>query len=181
MEQVARPLRVCLTGSESTGKSELAKELARHFSVPHVPEYSREYATSVNRELSYMDVIPIARGQMELEERIVADARDLVILDTDLLSTVVYSRHHFGACPAIVEGVARTRLADLYLLLNIDVPWIPDPVRDCGDTRESLHQEFRRALKEFNAPFKLISGAWDERFRRSVDEIEALRRLCGSG
>src|SRR5713226_7022355 len=175
MEEVARPLRVCLTGAESTGKSELAKELARHFSAPHVPEYSREYATSVNWELSYIDVIPIARGQIDLEERILADARDLVILDTDLLSTVVYSRHHFGACPAVVERALRARLADLYLLLDIDVPWVSDPVRDCGDMRESLHQEFRRVLEEFNAPFKLISGAWDERFRRSVDEIEALR------
>jgi len=175
MEEVAHPLRVCLTGAESTGKSELAKELARHFSALHVPEYSREYATKVNRELSYMDVMPIARGQVDLEEEIVANARDLVILDTDLLSTVVYSRHHFGACPAIVEGEARTRLADLYLLLDIDVPWIPDPVRDSGDSRESLHEEFCRALQEFKAPFKLISGAWDERFRRSVDEIEAVR------
>jgi NadR type nicotinamide-nucleotide adenylyltransferase len=175
MEEIARPLRVCLTGAESTGKSELARELARHFSAPHVPEYAREYAAMVARELSYMDVMPIARGQMDLEERIVADARDLLILDTDLLSTVVYSRHHFGACPAIVEEAARSRLADLYLLLDIDVPWIPDPVRDCGDTRGTLHADFCRALEEFKAPFKLISGAWDERFRRSVDEIEAAR------
>ena len=97
MEEIARPFRVCLTGAESTGKSELAKELARQFAAPWVPEYAREYAERANRELSYMDVMPIARGQMELEERVSAGARDLLILDTDLLSTVVYSRHHFGA------------------------------------------------------------------------------------
>src|SRR5207245_8375018 len=118
MEHVVRPFRVCLSGAESTGKTELAKELAKHFDAPWVPEYSRQYAERVNRELSYMDVTPIAHGQMELEERVAAEARHLLILDTDLLSTVVYSRHHFGACPAIVEGLARQRLAGLYLLLD---------------------------------------------------------------
>ena len=33
MEKVARPFRVCLTGAESTGKSDLAKKLAAHFSA----------------------------------------------------------------------------------------------------------------------------------------------------
>jgi NadR type nicotinamide-nucleotide adenylyltransferase len=175
MEKIARPLRICLTGAESTGKTELAKELAGHFSAPWVPEYSREYATMVNRELSYIDVTPIARGQVQLEDRIVATARDLVILDTDLLSTVVYSRHHFGACPEVVEWMARNRLADLYLLLDIDVPWLPDPVRDSGERRDILHDDFMRALVELQARYQMISGAWDDRFKRSVEAIEAAR------
>lgn len=173
MEEVARPFRVCLIGAESTGKTELAKELARHFDAPWVPEYSREYAERVNRELSYMDVMPIARGQLELEERIAADARDLLILDTDLLSTVVYSRHHFGACPAMIEALARQRLADLYLLLDIDVPWVADPVRDSGHT---LHEQFCEALEEFKAVTRTISGGWDQRYERAVGVIEAARQ-----
>jgi len=173
MEEVARPFRVCLIGAESTGKTELAKELAKHFDAPWVAEYSREYAERVGRELSYMDVMPIARGQIELEERIAADARDLLILDTDLLSTVVYSRHHFGSCPAIVEGLARQRLADLYLLLDVDVPWIADPVRDSGPTRDALHDEFCRAVEEFKATYRTIRGRWGVRFERAVEVIES--------
>ena len=173
MEKVTRPFRVCLTGAESTGKTELAKELARHFGAPCVPEYSREYAERAARELSYMDVYPIARGQMELEERLSAGARDVVILDTDLLSTVVYSRHHFGACPIMVESLARTRLADLYLLLDIDVPWIADPVRDSGTMRDALHELFCDVLDEFGAPVRSIAGAWDERLRQAIDAIDA--------
>jgi HTH-type transcriptional regulator, transcriptional repressor of NAD biosynthesis genes len=171
MEEVARPFRVCLIGAESTGKTELAKELARYFVAPWVPEYSREYAERAGRELSYMDVMPIARGQLELEEQIAADARDLLILDTDLLSTVVYSRHHFGACPAIVEGLARQRLADLYLLLHVDVPWVADPVRDSG---HALHEQFCQVLGEFKAPHRTISGGWDQRFERAVEAIKTV-------
>jgi NadR type nicotinamide-nucleotide adenylyltransferase len=175
MEKIAGPLRVCLIGAESTGKTELAQELARHFSVPWVPEYSRKYATTVNRELSYMDVSPIAQGQIDLEEA--ADATDLLILDTDLLSTVAYSRHHFGACPSWIEGGARNRRADLYLLLDIDVPWVSDPVRDSRDTRVELQQEFQRVLEQFGADVVLISGAWEERFHRAVEAIAAARKL----
>ena len=173
MEKVARPLRICLTGAESTGKSELAKELGVHFSAIVVPEYSREYALARGGELSYTDVGPIARGQVELEDR--SAASGLVILDTDVLSTVVYSRHHFGACPEWVELLARLRLADRYLLLDIDVPWVRDPVRDSGDTRDSLQDDFHRALKEFGAKYTVISGQWDERWRRAVEAIEAAR------
>ena len=176
MEKIARPFRVCLTGAESTGKSELAKVLARHFSAALVPEYSREYALLRQNELSYSDVGPIAHGQMEREDRVLASGPDLVILDTDLLSTVVYSRHHFGAVPRWLEETARKRLADFYVLLDIDVPWIWDPVRDSGQTREALHEDFRRALEEFGKPYTLISGKWDERLRRSVEAIEAARR-----
>ena len=172
MEEVARPFRVCLIGAESTGKTELAKELAKHFDAPWVPEYSRQYAERVNRELSYMDVTPIAHGQMELEERVAAEARHLLILDTDLLSTVVYSRHHFGACPAIVEGLARQRLAGLYLLLDVDVPWVDDPVRGSG---HALHEQFCRVLAEFKAPHRTIYGGWDKRFERAVEAIEVAR------
>jgi NadR type nicotinamide-nucleotide adenylyltransferase len=175
MEKIARPFRVCLTGAESTGKSELATELARHFSAPLVPEYSRRYALARAVELTYSDVGPIARGQVEAEDHLGAKATDLLILDTDLVSTVVYSRHHFGACPEWVEALAKSRLADLYLLMDIDVPWVWDPVRDSRDTRHMLHDDFRSALEEYGATWTMISGNWEERLRRAIDAIDAGR------
>ena len=174
MEKVARPFRVCLTGAESTGKTELARLLAARFGAPWVPEFSRQYAEHVARELSYMDVMPIANGQMELEGRIAVSAGDLLILDTDLVSTVVYARHHFGACPAMIEALARQRLADVYFLLDIDVPWVHDPVRDSGPTRDSLHERFCDALEEFGANVREISGLWDERLRKAVREVHSV-------
>ena len=170
MEKIARPFRVCLTGAESTGKTELAKALAHHFSALLVPEYSREYSLARQNVLSYSDVGPIAHGQMSREDEAKGD---FLILDTDLLSTVVYSRHHFGAVPQWVQTKARERLADLYLLLDIDVPWVWDPVRDSGETRKELHDDFRSALEEFGARYEMVSGTWEERLRRSIEVIEA--------
>jgi NadR type nicotinamide-nucleotide adenylyltransferase len=173
MAEVARPFRVCLTGAESTGKSELTKQLARHFSAPFVSEYSREYALEREAGLTYSDVAAIARGQIEREDRALAGAKGLVLLDTDIVSTVVYSRHHFGAVPKWVEEEAKKRLADLYLLLAVDVPWIWDPVRDSGATRDALHDDFRRALDGLGAEYAMISGKWDERLRQAIAAIEA--------
>ena len=173
MEKVARPLRICLTGAESTGKTELAKALSKHFSAPMVPEFSRQYAERAARELSFMDVMPIAKGQMEAEERVSADSQ-LVILDTDVVSTVCYSRHHFGASPVILDAIAKKRLADLYLLLDIDVPWVADPVRDSGDTRGALHERFCDVLDEFGANVRTIRGNWEERLRQAILEVGKL-------
>jgi HTH-type transcriptional repressor of NAD biosynthesis genes len=176
MEEIARPYRICLIGSESTGKTDLAEELARHFSAPSVGEFARDYALRVNRDLSYVDVAPIARGQIALEDRLAAADGNLLILDTDLISTVVYSRYYYGGCPEWIEQAARDRRADLYLFLDVDVPWIADPVRDSAERREALHDHFRRALGEFGAEFVVISGPWEERWKRAVEAITA--KLC---
>jgi NadR type nicotinamide-nucleotide adenylyltransferase len=170
--------RVCLIGAECTGKTRLAEDLARHFGTVWVPEYAREYAVHVARPLTYMDVTPIAEGQIALFELPTSDLRpptSLIILDTDLISTVVYSRHHYGHCPEWIEREARKRRADLYLWLDIDVPWVADPARDSGERRDQLHDEFREALEEFEAKFVEISGSWDERFARAVQAMEATR------
>ena len=167
--------RICLTGAECTGKSRLAEELARHFGTVWVPEFAREYAERVARPLTYLDVAAIAEGQMRLEVGLVAG---LAILDTDLISTVVYSRHHYGACPEWIVAEARKRRADLYLLLDIDVLWIADGARDSGARRGELHEEFRRALQEFGAKFVLISGTWEERRQRAIDAVRGVGRAA---
>ena len=157
--------RLCLIGPECTGKTELAKRLSRELGIPWVPEYAREYAEACNNQLTAADVERIARGQMANEDAITAD---VVILDTDLLSTVVYARHYYGACPPWIEAEARRRLASLYLLMATDVPWLPDPARDAGgEVREHLFAAFRAALDEFGTRWEVVGGGWEERAKRA--------------
>jgi nicotinamide riboside kinase len=161
--------RICLTGAECTGKSTLAPMLAAHYGGVVVPEYSRVYAERVGRELRYEDVEPIARGTLSSGDMAAA----LQIFDTDLVSTVVYARHHYGDCPAWIVEEARNRKAGLYLLLDIDVPWIADGVRDSGATRARLHNEFAATLRDLGAKVVTISGEWEERLRQAVAAIDA--------
>jgi NadR type nicotinamide-nucleotide adenylyltransferase len=159
--------RICLTGPESTGKTELATALARELGTVWVPEYAREYAEKHGPDLTAADVEPIARGQIAGEERLAPLASRLLILDTDLLSTVVYARYYYGSCPAWIESEARARLADVYVLLDTDLPWKPDEARSGGgDAREDLFDAFRAALDEFGTRWEIVSGGWEERVGR---------------
>lgn len=170
--------RVVVTGSESTGKSTLATQVAAHFGVPCVPEYVREFAAAKGAPLVYEDHAALARGQMALEDAAVARARAeghaLLVHDTDLLSTVVYHWHYHGRCERYLEEAAQARVPTLYLLLDIDVPWVPDGIRDRGDRRSDVQMLFRNTLERFGAPYLPVSGSWPERFDTAVRAIESL-------
>jgi nicotinamide riboside kinase len=186
--------RICLIGPECTGKTTLAERLSVRFDAPWVPEFAREYAQRVVRPLTVDDVESIARGQMALEDALSeggggrgsgvggqlpdSDNRQpttgsrLIILDTDLISTVVYSRHYYGQCPDWIEREAGVRKADLYLLADIDVPWTADDVRDSEATRAALHVEFAMALISYEADFVTLRRDWEARFATAAAAIE---------
>lgn len=168
-------LRVTLTGSESTGKTQLAERLAQLYRTAWSREFSREYAAHKGAPLDASDVEPIARGQMRLEDEAIQRADEIVLFDTDLLSTVVYAEHYYGSCAEWVMRAVRERLADLYLLCDIDVAWIPDPQRDRPHAREEIHRAFEETLGRFGARYTLLQGTWEEREARAVDAIDALR------
>lgn len=173
---------VVVTGSESTGKTTLAGDLARHFGTSWVPEFARAYAdarAARGHALDAGDVEPIARGHIESANDAVAHARGLLVLDTDLVSTVVYARHYYGECPAWIEQSALVRRGDLYLLCDIDVPWLPDPRRDRPHLREHLHAEFVTTLDSLGARHVTVRGAWDARFALSLAAVGKVWRLPG--
>lgn len=167
-----RLTRIVVTGSECTGKTTLARDLAAHFGGLWIAEQSRAYAERVRRELTAEDVGPIASEQIAAEDAALTEAvRSNVhwlFLDTDLLSTVVYARHYYGACPAWVEAEARARLGDMYLLADIDVPWTADSVRDRPHSREEIHLAFQSVLAEFNAPRCQVRGLGRHRLEAAL-------------
>jgi len=174
--------RVVLIGPESTGKTSLAEELAVHYGVPWAPEYAREYVQRHGASLSFADVDPIGRGQEAGEDaaiaRAIAQGAALVVLDTDLVSTMVYARHYYGRCPRWIEEEARRRRGSLYLLQEVDVAWIADGhQREQPGRRRELLARFRAALKAIGARVAEIRGPWEERRRRA---IEATDRLLGA-
>ena len=154
----------------------LAQRLAEHFGARWLPEHAREYAEKRDNKLTADDIEAIARGHMATEDR-GPRTEDIVILDTDLISTVVYARHYYGRVPEWIVEEARHRRAGLYLLMDTDVPWIADSARDTGGAgREDLFDAFRRTLDEFECEWVIISGDWEDRFRSAVAAITGNRQ-----
>jgi len=177
-----RPARVVLIGPECTGKTWLAGELAALYGVPWSREYAREYVDRHGAELTYADVEPIGRGQSQGEDaaqaRAVAEAAPLVVLDTDLVSTAVYSRHYYGDCPAWIEEKAARRQGELYLLHHVDVPWVEDGrQREQPERRPELFERFRATLEAAGARVVPIRGPWEERLRRGVQAVDGLLQV----
>lgn len=169
-----RVRKVTVTGSESTGKTWLARRLAARFKTLWAPEFSREYAVQKAAPLDATDVEPIARGQIRIEDDVLRHARGLAILDTDLVSTVVYAEHYYGTCPPWVEQAARARLADLYLLCDVDVPWLADSVRDRPHARAEMHAAFIAQLDRYRARYTLVHGPWGAREAAAVVAVEEM-------
>ena len=166
---------VVVTGSECTGKSTLAGELAAHFGTVASPEFVREYLDRKGRVLDASDVEPIARGQLRAEDEAMPRASRLLVKDTDLVSTVVYATHYYGSCPRWIERAARDRLGDLYLLLHPDVPWVADGLqRDRLHAREHVHGLFDAVLSDWGAQVVHVTGEWDTRRLTAFEAVERL-------
>jgi NadR type nicotinamide-nucleotide adenylyltransferase len=168
-------MRVVVTGSECTGKTTLAEALAEHCQTICIPEYARQFVRGKLAAPEYANVEAIARGQIALEDEAALGGRDLLIQDTDLLSTVVYSRHYYGDCPHWIEDELDRRRPDLYLLAGIDVPWKADgDQRDRGHRREEMQALFRGALEQCGARVVEVRGPHANRLKLALEAIERL-------
>ena len=174
-ERGVTPKKVVLTGSECTGKTTLARALAARHDTAWSPEFAREFLERKASPLTAEDVEPIARGQRAMEDAAQGLARRVVILDTDLVSTVLYARHYYGACPSWIEQEARSRRGDLYLLNLPDVAWVADGLqRDRGAARETMPALFVRTLREFALSAVEVAGPWPERWQTATAAVDAL-------
>ena len=173
----ARPYylkRICLFGPESTGKSTLTKELAKHYGTCHVAEYARTLLVALNNEFTEDDFHTIARGHLASEDALALQAERLLFVDTDLLTTTLWSDVFYGRCHDWITDAARARQYSLYLVTDVDVPWVADPQRFLPKERQSFLQKCTDLLKKLSRPYVLLSGSWEERLNRACQEIDKL-------
>jgi len=112
---------------------------------------------------------------MRMENQLAKKATDILICDTDLLETKVYSEAYYvGHCDPILEKYALENTYDLYLLTNIDIPWEKDDLRDKPDERERMFGYFKDTLEKYNRNFITLSGDKKTRLKIAVQHIDKL-------
>ena len=180
-QEDAGVIKVVLFGPESTGKTTLSEQLARYYNTVWVPEYAREYLQNKwndeRKTCEPHDLLPIAEGQMYLENSLAEKATKVLICDTDLLETKVYSEAYYvGHCDPTLEKYALQNNYDLYLLTNIDVPWVGDDLRDKPNERERMFTYFKETLEKHNRNFTTLTGDKKTRLNTAVEHIDKLLR-----
>ena len=166
--------RVCVFGPESTGKSTLAKNLSAHFKTTCVPEYARTYLEQLGNELEQTKLLDIARGQIASIEALSPDAQKVLISDTDALLTTVWSEFLYQDCNPEIQHLAKQHSHHLYLLTDIDVPWVADPIRYLPEDRANFLELCENTLAKNGMNYVKLSGSWEERFETAVGAIETL-------
>ena len=161
---------VFVTGSESTGKTVLAKSLAQHYQKNWIPEYARSYVENLERPYNFQDVEEIASRQIQDFK----DARnkDLVFADTGLIITKIWFEKKFGKLPSWFSDVYEDIAQGYYLLCESDLPWISDPVRENPDIREELNYLYEIEINKLKYPFVRISGLEEARLLMAVKQVD---------
>jgi NadR type nicotinamide-nucleotide adenylyltransferase len=178
-QQPINLVKVVLFGPESTGKTTMSELLAKHYNTVWVAEYAREYLqgkwNNERKTCEDKDLIPIAQGQIELENKLSLKADKVLICDTDLLETKVYSEEYYGGfVHPELDKFALKNTYDLYLLTNIDTPWEADDLRDRPGQREEMYAAFENALKKYNRPYIKLDGSIKNRMDVAVKAIDQL-------
>jgi len=171
-------LRVALTGPESTGKTTLATQLAAHYDTAFAPEFAREYLAGTGPRYSLEDLEEIARGQLRAAAAADTRACGVVFYDTDLLVIKIWAEHSFGVCPQWIVDQIDQQPYDLVLLMGIDVPWQPDPLREHPHLRQELYGRYQRELRKRMFNFAEISGSAAQRFSRACFLTDELLRAA---
>lgn len=172
-------VKIVLFGPESTGKTTLSKQLAHHYNTVWAPEFAREYLQKKwNNERKTCvadDLIPIAIGQMKLENKLAKKADKVLICDTDLLETKVYSQEFYGGfVDKKLDEAAEKNQYNLYLLTYIDTPWEEDDLRDRPEERLEMFNAFEQALKDHNRPYILLKGDKETRLKKATQAIDKI-------
>jgi nicotinamide riboside kinase len=190
--------KIVVVGPESTGKSTLCEQLARHYNVPWCPEFAREYLLTHGTEYDFNDLLNIAKGQLAMEDEFVSSMANNpwsknrltntgnnspftiryspLFIDTDMYVMKVWCEFVFDNCHSwILEQIAE-RKYDLYLLCRPDLPWIKDELREYPDlqTRERLYRIYKDLMINQEVPWVEISGSYEERLQSAIFAVNHL-------
>jgi NadR type nicotinamide-nucleotide adenylyltransferase len=175
--QMNKVLKIAMLGPESTGKTELCKQLASHFNTVWVPEYAREYLSAKQNQYTYDDVLYCLNQQLLLEEQMQKQANKILFCDTELINFKVWFKDIFNKAPVELEDKIKTHTYDLTILTYYDIPFEPDIVRVMEHRREYFFIWYQRELKDYGFNYSIIKGLGKERVSNAISSVNMFLQL----
>lgn len=161
-------MRIVVTGPESSGKTQLATYLSEAMGIPLIPEYAREYIGQLSTPYVQDDLDAIALRQKEEKE---ATEGKTVILDTDLLTTIIWYKEKYHKVPKWMKAEWVDQKDTIYLICKPDIPWEADPQREHPKGRVRLYERYFHYLMSYEKEFYIIKG---QDFNNRCDEAMKL-------
>lgn len=178
MEKISSaPTHIVVTGGESSGKSTLAQKLGDHFGAPVLPEYLRAFVELTGGIPKESDLPLIVSGHLSQVSASAPIKTPLLVLDTDLVSTMAYQQYYFDNCPTWMAELARREMAPLYILCDVHIPYeAEEGMRDSEEARLAIHDLISQTLDQWQANRVTVSGSVTDRVAKSIEAIDALLR-----
>lgn len=167
------PIRIVITGPESSGKSSLIEKLALHYKTMWVTEYAREYIDKLDREYSYNDILHIAKGQISRENEMAKNTGEFLFCDTGLVVPKIWCDVKYGKCHQWIEDTIEIHKYNLYLLCKPDIPWQTDPQRENPNDRKALFDLYLNELTKRNLPYFIVKGIGEKRLLNAIHCIDS--------
>jgi len=186
--------KIVIIGPESTGKSTLCEQLAKHYNTSWCPEYARQFLLEHGTHYSYDDLLTIAKGQLELEEKCIQSLgktsgpevhsrspmvnSELLFIDTNMYVMKVWCEFVFGKCHQFILDQIKKRTYHFYLLCNVDLPWTYDELREYPDIerRKKLYRMYEDLMENQGVSWIKISGNSEQRLEKAIKAVDGLIR-----
>ena len=169
---------IIFTGPECSGKTTLAREVAKKYNEPWVPEFARTYLEHINRDYVETDILEIAKGQLHSKKQIATSAKKFLFQDTSWLVLKVWSEHKYGHCDPWIDSLLINDNEAFYFLCKPDLPWTEESLRESQHERWILYERYFYWLSTWSKPFQELKGPLEDRL---IVVDAALKKLLPEG
>jgi len=163
--------KICIVGSESTGKSVLTERLAGYYHTVFVPEMARDIVNTT-ANCTADDLYTIAGAHAKAIIKKIPVANKLLFVDTDITITRSYADFLFGTTIITEDWINQANYFDLYLFLETDCMYVQDGTRLDVQDREKLNVFHKKEFIKQGISYHTIYGDWEERFNAAIKIID---------
>ena len=169
--------KVALIGTESCGKTTLAKKLAKFYNTKYFHEVGRDFCARYSNQLTKEMFDFIAMEHFILQRKKLEESNRILFVDSDATITQFYLDMYLtGARSDLIEEIIKLQDYDLVLYLEPDVKWVADGLRFAGEqeVRKTNNEKLKKMYTERGIPFVCINGNYNERFDKARALVDKL-------